>query len=147
MGSARISSNGLGLSSLLLHKIYGKVALYANSPAARLLIDTLQLPYSEIRITHDKLTLPHPDLWALPKIYTCSLQEQPFLHIDGDVFIFKPFDDGLLEGQLIAQNIEVETKDYYKPVKKALIQNFAFLPPCVKRISRATNPYMPAMPE
>ena len=103
---------GWTLSCLLLHKIYGKVALYDNSPAARLLIDTLQLPYSDVQVTHDKLTLPHPDLWALPKIYTCSLQEEPFLHIDGDVFLFKPFDDGLLEGALIAQNIEIETKDY-----------------------------------
>ena len=101
---------GWALSCLQSYAIYGKVVLYANSQAARLLINTLQLPYTDVQITHDKLTLIHPDLWALPKIYTYSIQEQPFLHIDGDVFIFKPFDACLMEGELIAQNVEIETK-------------------------------------
>ena len=81
---------GWALSCLQLHKLYGNIALFANSQAARLLIDTLQLPYAEVHTAHDKLCLPHPDLWALAKIYTYSLQEQPFLHIDGDVFLFEP---------------------------------------------------------
>jgi len=87
---------GWALSCLQLQKIYGEVSLFANSQAARLLIDTLQLPYTDVQVKHDKLTLLHPDLWALPKIYTYSIQEQPFLHIDGDVFLFNPFDANLL---------------------------------------------------
>ena len=79
---------GWALSCLQLQKVYGKVSLFANSPAVYLLVDTLQLPYTDVQVTHDKLTLIHTDLWALPKIYTYSLQERPFLHVDGDVFIF-----------------------------------------------------------
>jgi len=79
------------LSCLQLHKIYGNVSLYGNTPAVRLLIDTLQLPYSKAYLTHDELIPVHPDLWALSKIHTYSLQEQPFLHIDSDAFIFLPF--------------------------------------------------------
>ena len=78
---------GWALSCLQLHKLYSHITLFANSQAARLLVDTLQLPYTEINLAHDQLTLLHPDLWALPKIYTYSLQDQPFLHIDGDVFL------------------------------------------------------------
>ena len=124
---------GWALSCLQLQKVYGKVSLFANSQAARLLVDILQLPYGEVKITHDKLFFPHPDLWALPKIYTYSIQEQSFMHIDGDVFLFKPFDVNLMESDLITQNVEIETKDYYKPMKKALMANFTFLPPCVKK--------------
>lgn len=75
-----------------------------------LLTDTLQLPYSKVYLTHDQLKLIHTDLWALPKIYTYSLQKEPFLHIDGDVFLFHPFDSNLMESELIAQNVEVATE-------------------------------------
>jgi len=129
------------LSCLQLHKIYGTVTLFANSPATHLLVDMLQLPYTEVCLTHDKLTLIHPDLWALPKIYTYSLQEQPFLHIDGDVFIFKSLEIGLLKGELIAQNVEVATDNYYILTQKELMRHFIFFPPCVKKDFESENPF------
>jgi len=123
---------GWALSCLQLHQLCGSITLYANSPAAALLIDTLQLPFNSLILVHDQLTLPHPDLWALPKIYTYSLQEKPFLHIDGDVFLFEPLDSGLLDSDLVAQNKEVATEHYYFPAQKALMRHFSFFPPCVK---------------
>ena len=123
---------GWALSCLQFQKIYGGVTLFANSKAAHLLIDHLQLPYTEVNLALDKLTLIHPDLWALPKIYTYSLQEQPFLHIDGDVFLFSPLNSDLFKGELIAQNVEVATENYYLRTQKELIQNFSFFPACVK---------------
>ena len=124
---------GWALSCLQLYKIYGNIALFANSKASHLLTDTLQLPYNEVHHSPDKLTLIHPDLWALPKIYTYSLQEQPFLHIDGDVFIFKKFTPKLLNGELIAQNLEVATEEHYTTNQKHLMRHFSFFPPCVKK--------------
>lgn len=119
------------LSSLQLHKICQRVELYANSNAARLLIDTLGLPYSKVNLTHDNLNLPNENLWALPKVLTYSLQEEPFLHIDGDVFLFNQFPQALLESELIAQNIE-EATNYYISTQKELMANFTYFPDCVK---------------
>jgi hypothetical protein len=119
------------LSCLQLYKLYGNVTLYANSEAAYLLTETLNLPYTQVCVTHDELNWIHPDLWALPKIYTYSLQEQPFLHIDGDVYIFNLLGSNLLERELIAQNIEVAT-DYYTSAQKELMRYFTYFPPCVK---------------
>jgi len=124
---------GWALSCLQLHKLYSNIALFANSPAAHLLIDTLQLPYTQVNLAHNKLSLIHPDLWALPKIYTYSLQQEPFLHVDGDVFLFKPFNSRLLEGNLIAQNIEVATENHYTVTQKEIMRHFTFFPPCVKK--------------
>ena len=124
---------GWALSCLQLHKIYGNITLFANSQAADLLIDKLQLPYTEVNLAHNKLTLIHPNLWALPKIYTYSLQEHPFLHIDGDVFLFEPFNPNLLEGKLIAQNVEVATENHYISTQKELMRRFTFFPACVKK--------------
>ena len=122
---------GWALSCLQLQKIYGNTKLYANRSGAHLLIDTLQLPYTETHLSHDHLQLIHPDLWALPKLYTYSLQEEPFLHIDGDVFLFNPFNSNLLKSELIAQNIEVAT-EYYTSTQRELMQYFTYFPPCVK---------------
>jgi len=119
------------LSCLQLNKNYEKVELYANSQAASLLLDTLKLPYQAVHVTHDNLHFAHENLWALPKILTYSLQDSPFLHIDGDVFLFSKFQDSLLRGELIAQNIEDAT-DYYTSTQKELITNFTYFPQCVR---------------
>jgi len=132
---------GWALSCLQLHQLYGNITLYANSRAARLLIDTLQLPYADVILAHDELTLIHPELWALSKIYTYSLQEQPFLHIDGDVFPFSPFKSDLLEGELVAQNVEVATENHYMRTQNELMQYFTFFPPCVKRDFESAVPF------
>jgi hypothetical protein len=70
------------LSSLQLQKIYQRVELYTNSNAAKILIDTLELPYYKVNITHDNINTANENLWALPKIITYSLQDDPFLHLD-----------------------------------------------------------------
>ena len=132
---------GWALSSLQLHKLYGNITLFANSRAARLLIDTLQLPYSEVNLAHDQFTLIHPDLWALPKIYTYSQQKQPFLHIDGDVFLFEPLNVNLLESALIAQNMEVATEHCYMLTQKELMRHFTFFPACVKKDFESGIPF------
>lgn len=118
------------LSCLQLNKLYGEIELYANTSAACLLIDTLGLPYKKINLTHDKLRIANQNLWALPKLYTYSLQEKPFLHIDGDVFIFQRFPNKLLECELIAQNIEVAT-EHYSSTQKELMAHFSYFPECV----------------
>ena len=79
------------LSCLQLNKIYGNAALYASSSGAKLLVDILGLPYNDVHITHDEFYLPDKKLWALSKIHTYSLQNAPFVHLDGDVFIFLNF--------------------------------------------------------
>lgn len=77
------------LSCLQLKKIYNQVDLYCNDEAANLLVDELNLPYNNIQRSHNTLHIIDERLWALPKIYTYSLQNEPFLHVDGDVFLFK----------------------------------------------------------
>ena len=132
---------GWALSCLQLHKLYGKITLYANRQSARLLIDTLHLPYTEVNLAHDELTLLHPDLWALPKIYTYSLQEQPFLHVDGDVFLFSLFNSGFLKGELIAQNVEIATENHYMLTQKELMRFFFCFPPCIKKDFESRIPF------
>jgi len=119
------------LSCLQLNNIYEKVDLYASSNAAKLLIDDLGLPYSNLYVTHDNLNMANKNLWALPKIFTYSLQDEPFLHLDGDVFLFKELPATLLGSRLIAQNVE-EATEYYLSTQKELMTHFTYFPDCVK---------------
>ena len=115
------------LSSLQLKKYYSSVVLYADTASAKLLIDSIQLPYSEVICNLDDLSNYDPRLWALPKIMTYWQQEKPFLHIDGDVFIWKEFNEDLLSGSLIAQNLEVST-DYYENIMRSLELELNYFP-------------------
>lgn len=119
------------LSCLQMRNIYGNITLCANSEGAKLLIDTLKLPYAEVNTSLDNLKLPDINLWALPKLYTYSLQEDSFLHIDGDVFLFDKLPEKLLQADLIAQNMEIAT-EYYTSTQRELMEHFSFFPACVK---------------
>lgn len=130
---------GWALSCLQLKKICGKVELYGNSNALHLLVDQLKLPYSESNSCLDNFNLPHNQLWALPKLYTYSIQDTPFLHIDGDVFIFDKFDDCLLAGKLIAQNIENFT-NYYIDTQLDIMSSFSYFPDCVMKEFNSKSP-------
>jgi hypothetical protein len=112
------------LSCLQLTKYYGDITLHADTVTAKMLIDTLKLPYTKVCCDLDQYSSLSPDLWALTKIDTYSKQTEPFLHVDGDVFIFKAFDDELLQSDLIVQNLEIGTARYestFDELEKQLI--------------------------
>ncbi len=131
---------GWALSCLQLHKIYRNVELYSNSCAGELLVDILGLPYSKAYTQHDDFHIANENLWALHKIFTYSLQDEPFLHLDGDVFLFKELPASLLGGELIAQNKEVATPEVYSNTQKELIAHFTYFPNCVKKEFKNAHP-------
>jgi len=116
------------LSSNQLIKYYDEVELYTDKQGYDILINKLRLPYTKVHVGLDELNTYDSDLWALPKIYTYSLQDEPFLHVDGDVFVWERFSDDLLTSPLIAQNLERETK-HYQRMLEGLNKHILFYPP------------------
>jgi len=96
-----------------------KITLYTDKAGAQWMIDKLHLPYDEVREELDVLNHYSPVFWALSKIYTYSRQKEPFLHIDGDVYIWKPFDRNVLNKELIAQSFEVGDRYYLDLINEA----------------------------
>lgn len=119
------------LSCLQLKKVYGNVELYSDGKGANLLVDQLGLPYTTVHTDFNSFDNVNDKLWALPKLYTYSLQTSPFLHIDGDVFIFDKLPSKLLNSELIAQNPEIAT-EYYIETQKQLMEHFTYFPIIVK---------------
>ena len=101
--------------------------MYCDNSSKKILIDILQLPYDNVICNLDKLNTYHSQLWALPKIYAYSQQKSPFLHVDGDVFVWQKFDENLLTSNLIAQNVEAATI-YYDTIMKSLESSLIYFP-------------------
>ena len=119
------------LSCLSLREHYDEVALYTDTRGKEVLIDLLHLPYTEVHVVFDDFPCL-PQHWALSKIKTYSLQDKPFLHVDGDVYLPKPIDPAILEAPLVAQNREIGTGYYRQMMDELLFHEELIIPDYVK---------------
>lgn len=119
------------LSVLQLRQFYDHVELVTDDLGKHILIDLLQLPYTHVRTNLQTALQPYPqELWALAKIYSYSIQDEPFLHVDGDVFIWKAFDKTIEKTELVAQNFEIDFPFYREPLT-ILKNEFKNIPLCM----------------
>jgi hypothetical protein len=84
---------GWGLSALSFSKFFQNLELITDALGKDILIDQLQLPYTSVSLAQENFQPANDKIWVLRKIYSYSLQNEPFLHVDGDAFLFSPFDD------------------------------------------------------
>ncbi|MEO1053124.1 MAG: DUF6734 family protein [Bacteroidota bacterium] len=125
-------------SCLQLRQFYSEVELYTDEAGKRLLMDILELPYTKVHVTHKDMPAVPNGAWAMAKVFTYSLQEQPFLHADGDVYIWKPFPETLLDASLIAQNKEVKFP-FYDRILANIYTHFERIPDIVKQFLDETK--------
>ena len=71
------------LSCLQLKQFYDEIELVTDSEGADLLINKLHLPYTSCLTILDKLKNENPAIWALGKIAAYEVQQEPFIHVDG----------------------------------------------------------------
>jgi hypothetical protein len=120
---------GWALSCLQLRRFYTEVELVTNLKGKEILIDKLNLPYSKVTlIDFDELT---NEFWSLAKVETYQLKNEPFVHVDGDIFIWKAFDEEIINSDLIAQNAE-DWFSGYDYILNKINENGIILPSFVK---------------
>jgi hypothetical protein len=116
--SAEYHWQSWALSVLQLRQFYDEVELVTDAAGKAILIDVLNLPYTSVQVVLDEALSAYPhDLWALAKIYAYSIQTEPFIHIDGDVYIWKRFESHIEQALLVAQNFEVDFPFYQAPLR------------------------------
>lgn len=59
--------------------------------------------------------------WAYPKIYSLTLQDESFVHLDGDIFIFRRLSQELFSGDFAFQNLETT---YYQRTYSDLVNHY-----------------------
>lgn len=95
------------------------IELVTDSIGKIILCDVLKLPYKNVKIELNNL---NQKFWFLGKIKTYSLQEEQFLHIDGDV-IFKKYYPSINNYKLFGQNTSSMFGNYYKQIQLFLFSN------------------------
>lgn len=122
--SADMNWKSMALSCLLLKKHYGTVTLYCNRKVRHLIIDKFKIPYDKVVEIPEFMNIYKGcNLWALPKIYTYSLQTEPFMHVDCDWFMFEKLSASITKSDLIGQNIEYDDQFYNRRTLEKLISN------------------------
>lgn len=105
---------GWAYSCLQLGKFYDEVELVTDELGKQLLIDELELPYTSVKVILDDALADCPwHFWATSKIISYKNQDKPFLHVDGDIFISKPFDKQIESAQIVSQNLESDFECYH----------------------------------
>lgn len=112
------------LSCLSLKEHYEDVVLYTDFDGYTMFHDYLKLPYKDIIVQYEGLNC-HQELWAYSKLFTYSLQEKPFIHVDGDVYLPHRLPKDIETGGLIAQNAEIGTSYYKHMVNEIMIRPIA----------------------
>lgn len=115
------------LSCHQLVKYHKEVELYTDRFGYEILITKLQLPYTKVHVILDDLNDYHKDLWAISKIKVYEMQNEPFLHIDGDVFVWNSLEDKFKNAALITQNLEI-TADCYIKMWNEISPNLSYMP-------------------
>jgi hypothetical protein len=95
-----------GLSLRLACSHYPETVLITDSPGKALLINQLGLSFTHVSTELDRLNNECPDWWALGKLAAYSLQDKPFVHLDTDVFLWRPLPGRITRAPVLAQYLE-----------------------------------------
>lgn len=105
------------ISVYFLNKHYNQAHLITNEYGAELFKD---LGFTSIDIELEKYTKifkEYKDIWSLGKLFAyvhiCNKNE-PFLHIDNDVFLIEPLPQDLISKDVFAQNLEEDGFNFYE---------------------------------
>jgi hypothetical protein len=125
------------LSCLQLKKLYGEVELITDELGKKILVDTLGLPYTNVStVLEGKLSNYPPELWSLAKIVAFAEQQAPFLHFDGDFFIWQPVEPRIMQAAVVAQNLE-ENLSYYRDMMQDMEKHGWRMPPLLAGVSQS----------
>jgi uncharacterized protein DUF6734 len=100
-----------GLSLKLARRHFAETQLVTDAPGKAMLIDRLGLEFDDVRVDLDDLHDADPGWWALGKLIAYNLQEEPFVHLDTDVFLWKALPPSLTSASVLTQCPEIHSLD------------------------------------
>jgi len=115
-------------------KHFEKTFLYTDDLGKKMLVDELGLKFDHVSTQLNYLKHHDPEFWVLGKLYTYHYQKEPFVHIDNDVFLWKPLPGSVRKASVFFQNPEYfefnGSDSYYQPdfIEKAVNEAGGWLP-------------------
>jgi hypothetical protein len=99
------------LSVMNASKHFDKVELYIDTPGWEML-KPFNLPFTKVHIILDELDKYNSELWSIGKIYSYRLQNEPFVHVDSDVYLWEGLPDEYQKSEILVQNSEQGYAEY-----------------------------------
>jgi hypothetical protein len=92
-------------------------SLVTDDDGARLLVDGLGLDFDSVSLGCNRLQGVDPAWWTLGKLVAISEQQEPFVHLDPDVFLWSALPTTLTAAPVFVQNPESYSAGdtYYQP--------------------------------
>jgi len=100
-----------GLSLKVARSHFAETQLVTDTPGKAMLVDRLGLQFDDVRTDLDALRDANPGWWSLGKLVAYSLQEEPFVHLDTDVFLWKALPPSLTSAPVLTQCPEIHSWD------------------------------------
>jgi hypothetical protein len=117
-----------GLSVRLARKHFPETMLVTDTPGKALLVDSLGLSFTHVSTELDNLRHVDSGWWALGKLVAYRMQQQPFIHLDTDVFLWKPLPPGMIAASVFAQCREEHLVHGHHEVERAFSEQNIALP-------------------
>lgn len=105
------------LSCLKARQFYREIELVTDTWGREILIDILKLPYTKVDLRLDEINQHDCDFYSIGKIVAYGMQREPFIHMDGDVFLWERFPAHIENASLIGQNYEFNFPRYKEMMK------------------------------
>ena len=100
----------------LINKIYGECHLMTDKRGKEMLKN---LPFTTISTDLEIISNVKTHNWALGKLYTYFILSKygiNFLHVDYDVFLWKPLPDFFIQQPILAQSVDYHTNFYCEEI-------------------------------
>ena len=130
----------MALSIEYSKKQLDKIKLVTTEYGKSVLIDRYNLPFDEVDTSLDQACKDLPKaLWAYPKLYAYSIQDEPFIHVDNDVILFGTIPQSKRTLPLLFQNKEeLVTHQGYKQLYTDYVKS-GLQDPRIKPVDYACN--------
>ena len=106
------------LSFEMARRHHEHTSLVTDAEGAALLVDGLGLEFDSVSLGLDRLADADPSWWTVGKLVAISEQDEPFVHLDPDVFMWSALPASLTSAPVFAQNPEpyaTASGTYYRP--------------------------------
>lgn len=106
--------DSIALSLLCLRQSVAKVQLVTDARGYELLVEKFGFQFDDIDFSLNGISDAIPSqLWMFGKLVAYSIQREPFIHIDFDLYLLKPLSNLYKNASIFAQSVEpFSTYDY-----------------------------------
>lgn len=125
-------------SCLTIKRYHPKLMLYTDDKGYDLFFKKLRLPYQDISLALNDLKNEDPGLWVVGRFIALQQQQQPFIHVDTDVYLWKKLPRLSHSNSVITQS-EISLPAPYKKSLEGIISKFRFVPSCLLKKTDATT--------